>query len=260
MLFVAVLCVLLGIGLIVLCFVLPSGSMDNENDKSHDSDKVRVGQYGSIISDVSNSLYSQFDVSESGNYGETDLDPLLILANFENPLPDDFEVGDLEQVQGNYYLDSRAAEYAKKMISDAATSGIVLQVCSAYRAKDLQQRLFTNKYNEYIQNGLSESAAYAKTSTIIAIPGTSEHQTGLCMDIVTPSYQVLDSGYADTDAAKWLYENAHNYGFILRYPEDKQDITMIIFEPWHYRFVGVENAKLIKESGLCLEEYIETLK
>ena len=186
-------------------------------------------------------------------------DPLLILANVDNPLPEDFEVGELETVQGNYKLDVRAASYARQMIADAKAEGITLQLCSSYRAKSLQQTLFDNKYNSYISNGWTAADAYAKTATIIAIPGTSEHQTGLCMDVVTPSYQVLDAGYTETDAAKWLAANAYKYGFILRYPKDKQAITKIIFEPWHYRFVGIENAKLIYDSGLCLEEYLATL-
>ena len=191
-------------------------------------------------------------------------DPLLILVNADNPIPEDFELGELELVQknsqGTYNLDSRAASYARQMIADAEAEGISLFLCSSYRSNALQKTLFENRYNDYIAKGWSEADAYAKTATINAIPGTSEHETGLCMDVVTPSYRVLDSGYAETDAAKWLAANAYKYGFILRYPKDKQDITKIIFEPWHYRFVGVENAKLIYESGLCLEEYIETLE
>lgn len=187
-------------------------------------------------------------------------DPLLVLANVDNPLPEDFEVGELESVQGKYEMSVRAASYAKDMIAAAKEDGITLQLCSAYRARSLQQTLFDNKYDSYISAGWTHDDAYAKTATIIAIPGTSEHQTGLCMDVVTPSYQVLDAGYAETDAAKWLAENAWEYGFILRYPKEKQEITKIIFEPWHYRFVGIENAKLIKDSGLCLEEYLDTLE
>ena len=98
------------------------------------------------------------------------------------------------------------------------------------------------------------------TATMIAIPGTSEHHTGLAADIVTPTHQTLDPEFADTDAGKWLQENAAEYGFILRYPEDKQDITEIIYESWHYRYVGVDHAMAIKENGLCLEEYLEILK
>ena len=105
--------------------------------------------------------------------------------------------------------------------------------------------------------GMSEEEAYAKTATETAIPGTSEHQTGLAADIVTPTYQMLDAGFADTPAGQWLSEHAAEYGFVLRYPQDKQEITGIIYESWHYRFVGKTHAKLMKESGLCLEEYLQ---
>ncbi len=308
MILTAVICIVLGIGLILLCIFLPTENSEPDEPQSKDAN------VGDVIPDEPPSE-PQIPV-ESGNsqnpeQGETPVteepeqpsvpvdpepvepeipevpetpsepetpevpetpsepetpyvssknDPLLILANVDNPLPEDFEVGELETVQGNYKLDSRAASYAREMISDAKSEGITLQLCSSYRAISLQKTLFENKYNYYISNGWSAEDAYAKTATIIAIPGTSEHQTGLCMDVVTPSYQVLDAGYAETDAAKWLAENAYKYGFILRYPKDKQDITKIIFEPWHYRFVGIENAKLIKDSGLCLEEYLETLE
>ena len=111
-----------------------------------------------------------------------------------------------------------------------------------------------------MNNGKSKEEAEKITATMIAIPGTSEHHTGLAADIVTPTHQTLDPEFADTDAGKWLQENAAEYGFILRYPEDKQDITEIIYESWHYRYVGVDHAMAIKENGLCLEEYLEILK
>jgi D-alanyl-D-alanine carboxypeptidase len=89
------------------------------------------------------------------------------------------------------------------------------------------------------------------------MPGYSEHHTGLAVDIVTPSYQVLNAGFAQTDAAVWMAQNAHRYGFIIRYPADKVDVTGIGYEPWHVRYVGIANAKAIFEQGLCLEEYLE---
>lgn len=303
MVLAALICIALGVGLIVLCILVPSegtpsekegvSSVDNSSgsniNKQNSSEENAFEGNNTELGEKNPSEVNDPPVSEpEENISPSEPeeipepedipedvvepiepetpknsakdDPLLVLANVDNPLPEDFEVGELEKVQGNYYLDVRAASYARQMIADAKKDGITLQLCSSYRSKDLQQTLFTNKYNYYISNGWEKEAAYAKTSTIIAIPGTSEHQTGLCMDVVTPSYQVLDAGYAETDAAKWLAENAYDYGFILRYPKDKQEITKIIFEPWHYRFVGIENAKLIKDSGLCLEEYLETLE
>jgi D-alanyl-D-alanine carboxypeptidase len=153
-------------------------------------------------------------------------------------------------------MDYRAASKAKEMIADAKAEGIDLLVCSAYRSHDKQTTNFNNKLQSYLDKGWDYDEAYAKTATIIAVPGTSEHESGLALDIVTPSYQVLDAGYKNTKAAKWLLENAADYGFILRFPEDKQDITKIIFEPWHYRYVGEEYSHLIMDSGLCLEEWL----
>ena len=130
-------------------------------------------------------------------------------------------------------------------------------LCSAYRSIEKQQQLFDRSQQTYMAQGMSEEEAYAKTATETAIPGTSEHQTGLAADIVTPTYQMLDAGFADTPAGKWLADNAVEYGFVLRYPQDKQEVTGIIYESWHYRFVGKTHAKLMKESGLCLEEYLQ---
>ena len=106
---------------------------------------------------------------------------------------------------------------------------------------------------------MSISEAKVKAATIVAVPGTSEHNSGLAIDIITPSYQVLDEGFAETKAFRWLDANASKFGFILRFPKDKQDITKIIYEPWHYRYVGIETAPIIKASGLCLEEFLETM-
>ena len=183
----------------------------------------------------------------------------MILVNKNNPLPDGFEV-ELEKVVDEFRVDVRAREPLLKMLARAKEDGVTLIVCSAYRAPDYQEVLFNNKVNELLGNGMSREQAYETTSTIIAIPGTSEHHTGLAVDIVTPAYQSLDDGFELTPAFEWLSKNAADYGFILRYPKNKEDITQIIYEPWHYRFVGEDMAKQINESGMCLEEYIADLQ
>ena len=108
-----------------------------------------------------------------------------------------------------------------------------------------------------IAQGYSPSDARIEAAKAVAIPGTSEHQLGLAVDIVDLRYQVLDAGQEDTATQQWLMQNSWKYGFILRYPNDKTAVTGIIYEPWHYRYVGRENAKAIYESGLCLEEYLQ---
>ena len=180
----------------------------------------------------------------------------LLLANAENPLPQDWSI-QTEEVQNGYEMDKRAAPAMREMIQAAKEDGVELMLCSGYRSVEKQQQLFDRSQQAYMAQGMSEEEAYAKTATETAIPGTSEHQTGLAADIVTPTYQMLDAGFADTPAGQWLSEHAAEYGFVLRYPQDKQEVTGIIYESWHYRFVGKTHAKLMKESGLCLEEYLQ---
>ena len=187
---------------------------------------------------------------------ETD-DPYLILVNGENPLPDGYESTlSLSSVQGEYELEKTAAQKGAEMISAAAKDGVDLLVCSAYRSVEKQQQLFEAQIQQWMNQGYDRTQAEEKAATVVAVPGYSEHHTGLCMDIVTPEYQVLDESYAQTEAAKWLAEHAHEYGYILRYPKDKEGVTGIIYEPWHYRYVGTQAAEAIYTRQICLEEYL----
>lgn len=183
----------------------------------------------------------------------------LLLANPSNYLPEDYKP-ELEAITDNYLVDKRIADSVKRMFADAKQDGINLVIISAYRSIEKQQTLFDQKEQEFIAQGKDEQEAVAAAAAIVAKPGSSEHQTGLALDIVTSSYTELDSGFADTPAFQWLDENSHKYGFVMRYPLDKQDITNIIYEPWHYRYVGEGNARIMKEKGFCLEEYINFLR
>lgn len=179
----------------------------------------------------------------------------LILVNSENPLPSKFEVKTANI--GNRPMDERIVEIVKQMVADAKADGVDLLICSSYRSVDRQIVLFNQEIQDFKNQGYNDEDAYTEASKWVAIPGTSEHHTGLALDIVTPTYQSLDFGFEETDAFKWLYSHCTNYGFILRYPKDKTDITKIVYEPWHYRYVGVEAAKYIHENNLCLEEYFQ---
>lgn len=179
----------------------------------------------------------------------------LVLANPNHPLPETYEI-ETANVQSKYLMDVRCADAMKQMIADAKEDGVRLLVCSAYRPISRQRELYDEKVAEYIRKGYDEDEAAEIAGTIVAYPGTSEHQTGLAADIVTPSYQNLNAGFEKTEAFQWLYAHCADYGFILRYPKDKQDITEIIYEPWHYRYVGVEHAQAIMSQGICLEEYL----
>lgn len=197
-------------------------------------------------------------------YDETVIDNewALFLVNADNPLPNNY-VPQLAKVVGSFQMDKRAAKYAIAMLLDAANDGVELTVISAYRSYEKQQDNF-NDYMLYLEErGYSKEEAYKVTLSQIALPGTSEHNAGLALDIVSPGYYTiygeLSDEFEETEQFRWLYENSWKYGFILRYPKDKQNITNIIYEPWHYRFVGRYHAHRIYESGLTLEEYIETI-
>lgn len=185
----------------------------------------------------------------------------MFLVNKNNPLPSDYdsriETTMIFESWREYFLDSRAAPYFEEMLNAAKEDGIDLLVVSAYRTIEYQQQNFDNSVQDRIDNrGMTYDEAYADTLAEVALPGESEHNAGLALDIMSEEYTSMeDDGFENTEAFKWLDENAHKYGFILRYPKGKQEVTGIIYEPWHYRFVGLYYANEIKESGLCLEEY-----
>ena len=182
----------------------------------------------------------------------------LVLVNKENPLPADFTVT-TGQLVNSLLVDARILEDLNTMMADAKAQGVELIVCSAYRDIAYQTNLYQNKVKELVSDGLTQQEAEAKAATIVSYPGTSEHNSGLAVDLVTPDYQMLNEGYADTDAAKWLAAHAPEYGFILRYPKGFEGITGIIFEPWHYRYVGREYAREITDSGMCFEQWVEAM-
>ena len=153
------------------------------------------------------------------------------------------------------YFDSRAVGALNTMCKAALEDGIRLTCISTYRTYDYQNGLFNNRIQRYINQGYSQTDALAAAAKVVAKPGTSEHHMGLAVD-----FNSVEQSFENTQAFKWLQEHAEEYGFIMRYPEDKQSLTKIIYEPWHYRYVGVEHAKAINDLGYCLEEYIEYLK
>lgn len=182
----------------------------------------------------------------------------LVLVNPWNKLPDDFSVM-LTELDNGHAVDSRIYNDLQEMLNDARSEGLEPLICSSYRSYELQDRLFRNKVDFYLSEGYASYNAEREAAKWVAFPGTSEHQTGLAVDIVSIHYQLLDENQEDTPEQKWLMENSYKYGFILRYPTDKSHITGINYEPWHYRYVGKEVAKEIYEQGLCLEEYLEAV-
>lgn len=182
----------------------------------------------------------------------------LILVNKTHPIPDNYEVP-LANFSGSMKCDERVFDAITSMLKAAKDEGVDLIVCSPYRDYQLQTRLFNRKIDLYMGKGYSYLEAYKITSEKVTVPGASEHQIGMAFDIVTSSHATLDYEFADTTAGKWLKEHGKEYGFILRYPRGKEYITGIEFEPWHYRYVGVEAATYIMDNEITLEEFIEGL-
>ena len=146
-----------------------------------------------------------------------------------------------------------------QMMADCNKECPKVCVVSSYRTHEYQQGLFQKKVNFYLNQGYGQEEAVELAGTVVAVPGTSEHQLGLAVDIIDTRSWNLNEGQADLPAQQWLMENSWKYGFILRYPKDTTDSTGIIYEPWHYRYVGKEVAKEIHDLGITLEEYITSL-
>ena len=175
----------------------------------------------------------------------------LILVNANNPLPEDFEV-ELTVLSGGHQVDKRVYPYLRQMFDDARSAGIMPAISSSFRTAEKQQSILDDYTEQYINQGYSPREALEIAKTWAAVPGTSEHQTGLAVDITT-----ADANIQAADVVwKWLRKNSYKYGFIIRYPEDKTDITGISNEPWHFRYVGAEAAAEIHKRGICLEEYL----
>lgn len=182
-----------------------------------------------------------------------------ILVNELHPLHRDFEPQLVKTYDGQR-VDERIQEALETMIDDAKEEGLNLLICSSYRDYKKQDSLMDKSIAKYVKRGMTYTEAFFKTKEQIAITGASEHHTGLAVDIVGKDHQSLDRAQADTKEAKWLSEHAAEYGFILRYPADKEEETMISFESWHFRYVGTEAAAFMKEHNLCLEEFVEMVQ
>ena len=181
----------------------------------------------------------------------------LLLVNAWNPLPEDFQV-ELVSLKNGMQVDKRIYEDLNAMLTDCRAAGLKPMICSPYRTQATQTRLHNNKIARLRAAGYSKAAAVKEASRWVAVPGTSEHQTGMALDLVSADYQLLNKKQEETPEQKWLMEHCWEYGFILRYPQEKAELTGIGYEPWHYRYVGKEAAAAMGASGQCLEEYLLT--
>ena len=182
----------------------------------------------------------------------------LVLINPTHSIEKELEM-EFDEVQG-YKFDSRIAGKVRELIAAAKEDGYSLAIVSGYRTMDRSRMLYANKIAEYKTMGYDEATAKVEAAKWVAPPGTSEHHSGLAMDIVSGDYYTkysdLVEAFENEPEAVWLRENCARFGFILRFPKDKTEITGINYEPWHFRFVGEEHARTIMDQGLCLEEYL----
>lgn len=182
---------------------------------------------------------------------------LLTLVNSTHTVPEDWTV-DLVILNTGEAVDRRAYPSLQRMINDCRAAGLDPVICSGYRTKDVQTQLYENRVKRWMRDhpGCTEKEARDGAAFWIARPDTSEHQLGFAVDIVSNSNWNLDESQERTATQQWLMQNSWRYGWIMRYPSDKGNITGIGYEPWHYRYVGVEAARDMHETGLCLEEYL----
>lgn len=227
---------LLMIGLVISLFILVNDQVNQSNNQLIAANKVKTNQNKSANSVVK--------------------DELLTLVNFENTIPKDWKV-DLVQLNNGQSVDRRIYDDLIAMLQAAKSEGLNPLICSSYRTNEKQEQLYQNKVSEYLSQGYSKVEASDKAAFWVARPGTSEHQLGLAVDIVSTKNQRLDRSQENTVEQQWLIQNSWKYGFVLRYPTNKNSITGVGYEPWHYRYVGKEHAKKINELGVCLEEYVK---
>ncbi|MFG6319616.1 MAG: M15 family metallopeptidase [Clostridia bacterium] len=179
----------------------------------------------------------------------------LVLVNFEHALPENFEI-ELANIDNSRQFDKRAIDELNQLLKDAKNAKIGnLWVQSSYRSPERQEELFNNKVKQYMSYGKTREEAEKLTRQFINESNTSEHNLGLAVD-----FNNVKKDFEKTKAFEWLRANAENYGFVLRYAQEKEDITKVSYEPWHWRYVGVEHAQKMNEMGICLEEYIEFLE
>lgn len=193
--------------------------------------------------------------SESGSEPEPAFDPAALLVNPVTAIPDGYKP-DLVSIGNGQQADHRVKDALEAMLTDCRKAGYNPVVCSSYRTIERQRTLFENETKIFMEYGYDRLEAEEFAAKWTARPGYSEHHTGLAFDIVSASYQKLDYSQENTPEQKWLMKNCYNYGFILRYPDDKTEITGRNYEPWHYRYVGLEAAAEIAEKQITLEEYL----
>ena len=258
--------------ILVVCFAVFCIKSLKGDNKENSSQNTSSASQTSIVSSetVSSEDQSSSEVLSQTESAEEITAPhgldadfkILTVVNGWNPLPKDYDYeGNLTKIPQRYIkgsltqIDKDVWPYLKAMLDDALAEGIDIGVWSPYRSYETQKWLFERQVQKQINNGVPKSKAEDKAATIVARPGTSEHNTGYALDI-----NCANDSFESTKAYKWLKKNAENYGFVMRYSKEKQEKTGVIHESWHWRFVGVKPAHEMNKLNMCLEEYVEYIK
>ncbi len=258
--FLLIFALILSVALVFL--LIDNSSLRKKLKEAQNSSKAPTS---SVTSDIpsessSNEPTSSENTSSVGKHAPDPDDWNLRLANLDNYLPDGFtvETGLITQAyasKNKMEFDARAVDELNAMLKAANDSGVNIFVVSSYRSVSYQTGLYNNEVQKWVNQGYDNESAKKKAATIVAVPGTSDHNLGLAVDLNS-----VEESFENTRQFTWLQEHAEEYGFVMRFPKNKQDITKIIYEPWHYRYVGVEAAKEMNKLDMCLEEYVVYLR
>lgn len=244
-----------------------SGITIIDNQSKVSASKSASSSQASSLSQVSSKISSKSKSSSYTSSKPADIEPsddiLLMIVNKQNNMPENFNI-DLKTIKSPYAASKNVNaimfDDMMAMLKKASQDGYNLYINSAYRSVETQERVYNRYINQYISKGYSKEDAIQIVGTFSAKPNQSEHSTGLAADMTKKSDPYLSESFEKTAEFKWLQKHAADYGFIMRYPKDKTDITGYKYEPWHYRYVGRKHAKKIKELNTCLEEYVQWLK
>lgn len=258
--FIAVCLCVLALLVLLIVFVLKAAFGDKKGGSSD------VLQGSSTVSESVSDVSSEDPTPSYPATGPNGLDAnyeQLLLVNAQNPLPENYDYeGNLTEIPTKYIngmlkqIDKDVWPYMQAMIDaqreTQTDSKNWLYVRSPYRSYSTQKMLFTQETGKWLKAGLSSEEAETKAATIVTRPGTSEHNTGFSAD-----FNIAEDSFESTPMFTWMQEHAADYGFVLRFPKGKESITGITYESWHYRFVGINNAKEMNRLNMCLEEYVE---
>ena len=247
---------IIGLAAGILITVLAAQNIISEERAKFLSDKDQLTEQKETLEDELTRANAAWNNDETLTEETDTQDWRLILVNEDHPLDAAYVPEALTDIGGNCQVDSQIAADLQQMLKDGAAQGLSMYVTSAYRSYDRQVDTFNSSMQKRLDQKMTPLEAYLETSSQVALPGTSEHATGLAVDIISSQYGELDERQGDTAEQQWLMKHCQEYGFILRYPSDKSDVTGIIYEPWHYRYVGKDAAKEIMEQGITLEEYL----